>query len=204
LYWKFLSLLGIIKAVMYMGIICIWILNKERQIGRKPDTKYRFSLSKSKRGFDQILSFNSSFLHKLTPFQAEECVFSRPGHKAPKIRSKIFHSQCGIRPGSEPRHWFVLHHRRGGGMRRSNDSRRHYAYLEDRTSSHILVWFGDILNYNIQCSGSEIKNFGSGSSKWKSGISDPDPDPSVTRDGEKKVDNFGYYKDKNGLKSLTF
>jgi len=31
-----------------------------------------------------------------------------------------------------------------------------------------------------------------------------DPDPSVTRDGEKKVDNFGYFEDKNGLKSLTF
>jgi len=38
--------------------------------------------------------------------------------------------------------------------------------------------------------------------KLKSGISDPDP--SVTRDGEKKVVNFGYYEDKNGLKSLTF
>jgi len=31
-----------------------------------------------------------------------------------------------------------------------------------------------------------------------------DPDPSVTRDGEKKVVNFGDYEDKNGLKSLTF
>jgi len=31
-----------------------------------------------------------------------------------------------------------------------------------------------------------------------------DPDPSVTRDGEKKVVYFVYYEDKNGLKSLTF
>ena len=49
-------------------------------------------------------------------------------------------------------------------------------------------------------------------------ISDPDPqtedqdfririldlDPSVARDGEKTVVNFGYYEDTNGLKSLTF
>jgi len=28
-----------------------------------------------------------------------------------------------------------------------------------------------------------------------------DPDPSVTRDGEKKVVNFGNYEDTNGLKS---
>jgi len=28
-----------------------------------------------------------------------------------------------------------------------------------------------------------------------------DPDPSVTRDGEKKVVNFGYNEDTNGLKS---
>jgi len=52
-----------------------------------------------------------------------------------------------------------------------------------------------ILSSNIrlnQCSGSEINNFGSGSgsgsSNWKSGISDPDP--SVTRDGEKKSWQF--------------
>jgi len=31
-----------------------------------------------------------------------------------------------------------------------------------------------------------------------------DPDPSVTRDGEKKIVNFGDYEDTNGLKSLTF
>jgi len=31
-----------------------------------------------------------------------------------------------------------------------------------------------------------------------------DPDPSVTRDGEKKVVNFDYYEGTNGLKSLTF
>jgi len=31
-----------------------------------------------------------------------------------------------------------------------------------------------------------------------------DPDLSVTRDGEIKVVNFGYYEDTNGLKSLTF
>ena len=53
-----------------------------------------------------------------------------------------------------------------------------------------------------QCSGSEINNFGSGSSNRKSGISDPDP--SVTRDGEKRIVNFGDYEDTNGSKSLTF
>ena len=55
-------------------------------------------------------------------------------------------------------------------------------------------------------SGSKINNFdsGSGSSNWKSGISDMDPDPSVTWDGEKKVVNFGYNEDTNGLKSWTF
>jgi len=31
-----------------------------------------------------------------------------------------------------------------------------------------------------------------------------DLDPYVTRDGEKKVVNFDYYEDTNGLKSLTF
>jgi len=31
-----------------------------------------------------------------------------------------------------------------------------------------------------------------------------DPDPSVTRDGEKKVVNFGYNEDTNELKSWTF
>jgi len=47
-------------------------------------------------------------------------------------------------------------------------------------------------------------------------ISDPDPqienqefrilepDPSLTRDSEKIVVNFGYYEDKYGSKSLTF
>jgi len=31
-----------------------------------------------------------------------------------------------------------------------------------------------------------------------------DPDPSATRDGEKKVVNFGDYEDTNWLKCLTF
>jgi len=54
----------------------------------------------------------------------------------------------------------------------------------------------------FQCSGSEINNFGSGSSNWKSGISDMDR--SVAWDGEKIIVNFGYYEDTNGLKSWTF
>jgi len=62
----------------------------------------------------------------------------------------------------------------------------------------------------------KIRNFVSGSGSWIQ-ILDPDPDPgsrswirildpdsSVTRDGEKKVVNFGDYEDTNGFKSLTF
>jgi len=41
-----------------------------------------------------------------------------------------------------------------------------------------------------------INNFGSGSSNRKSVILDPDP--SVTRDGEKKVINFGIMKTQMG------
>jgi len=69
----------------------------------------------------------------------------------------------------------------------------------------VQIWLFSYQNLKvrsvIQCSGSEINNFGSGSSNWKSEISDPDP--SVTRDGEKKVVNFGYNEDTNGLKSWT-
>ena len=58
--------------------------------------------------------------------------------------------------------------------------------------------------------GSEINNFGSGFSNWKSGILDPDPDldPGSGSFGElgmvKKMVNFGSYEDTNGMKSWTF
>jgi len=41
-----------------------------------------------------------------------------------------------------------------------------------------------------QCSGSEINNFGSGSSNLKSGISDPDPHPDPDPDPDPASGSF--------------